>query len=160
MRIVPARLDEPDAVKLTDEVQQEYARRYGEGPGDITPLEPAMFEPPRGLFLLAYDDDGVPVATGAWRTQEDAEEGYSVGDGELKRMYVIPSARGQGLARRILALLEDDARAAGRARMVLETGIAQPEALQLYASSGYEPTATKFGAYRFKDSSRCMAKTL
>lgn len=159
MRIVPARLDEPDAVKLTDEVQQEYAWRYGEGDGDITPLEPAMFEPPLGLFLLAYDD-GIPVATGAWRSQEDTDEGYAVGDGELKRMYVIPSARGQGLARRILAMLEDDARAAGRVRMVLETGTAQPEALGLYTSSGYTLTDQKFGVYRFKESSRCLVKLL
>ncbi len=74
-------------------------------------------------------------------------------------MYVIPEARGLGLARRILAALEADARAAGRTRMVLETGTAQPEAIALYTSSGYAPCA-KFGHYREYENSRCYAKSL
>ncbi|MFF5422553.1 GNAT family N-acetyltransferase, partial [Streptomyces misionensis] len=61
--------------------------------------------------------------------------------------------------RRILAALEDDARAAGRTRMVLETGTRQPEAIALYASSGYSP-CEKFGHYRTYESSRCYAKPL
>ncbi|GAA3372450.1 GNAT family N-acetyltransferase [Streptomyces sannanensis] len=158
IRRVP--FDHPDAVKLNDEVQLEYAERYAEdGEGDLTPLAPAMFDPPHGLFLVAYGEEDRPVATGGWRSQEGNPEGYSDGDAELKRMYVIPTARGNGLARRILAALEDDARAAGRARMVLETGTKQPEAIALYTSSGYEP-CPKFGYYRDYDNSRCYAKPL
>ncbi|MGH3313138.1 MAG: GNAT family N-acetyltransferase [Streptomyces sp.] len=158
MRIVRVRYDHPDAMKLNDDVQQEYAERYDDE-GDITPLDPAMFEPPHGLYLMAYDDDGRPVATGGWRSQHRNEEGYSDGDAEIKRMFVVREARGLGLARRILAVLEEDARAAGRTRMVLETGTAQPEAIALYVSSGYEPTG-KFGLYRFEAASRCYAKPL
>ncbi|MER7107408.1 GNAT family N-acetyltransferase [Streptomyces sp. NPDC000229] len=150
--------DHPDARKLNDMVQLEYAERYGDE-GDLTPLDPTMFRPPRGLYLIAYDTDDRPVATGGWRTQDANDEGYADGDAELKRMYVVPEARGLGLARRILAALEDDARAAGRTRMVLETGDAQPEAIALYTSSGYEPCA-KFGYYREYESSRCFAKPL
>lgn len=150
--------DHPDARKLNDMVQLEYAERYGDE-GDLTPLDPTMFRPPRGLYLIAYDAGDRPVATGGWRTQDENDEGYADGDAELKRMYVIPEARGLGLARRILAALEDDARAAGRTRMVLETGDAQPEAIALYTSSGYEPCA-KFGYYREYESSRCFAKPL
>ncbi|GHI89219.1 GNAT family N-acetyltransferase [Streptomyces xanthophaeus] len=156
LRAVP--YDHPDAVKLNDQVQLEYEARYG-GEGDLTFLDPAMFAPPRGLYLLAYDATGAPVASGGWRTQDLSEEGYADGDAELKRMYVIPEARGLGLARRILAELEQDARAAGRLRMVLETGDQQPEAIALYASEGYA-MVTKFGYYRLYDSSRCMAKPL
>ncbi|MFD8772934.1 MULTISPECIES: GNAT family N-acetyltransferase [unclassified Streptomyces] len=148
----------PDAIKLNDRVQLEYAERYGDD-GDVTPLDPTMFDAPRGLYLIAYDDGGTPLATGGWRTQERNDEGYSDGDAELKRMYVTPEARGLGLARRILAALEDDARAAGRSRMVLETGLKQPEAIALYASSGYTP-CNKFGHYRFEELSRCFAKAL
>ncbi|MFF8291044.1 GNAT family N-acetyltransferase [Streptomyces sp. NPDC016309] len=158
MIIQSSSFDHPDARKLNDMVQLEYAERYGDE-GDLTPLDPVMFRPPRGLYLLAYDSGGRPVATGGWRTQDENEEGYSDGDAELKRMYVVPEARGLGLARRILAALEDDARAAGRTRMVLETGDAQPEAIALYVSSGYEPCA-KFGYYREYESSRCFAKPL
>jgi GNAT superfamily N-acetyltransferase len=158
MNIRPRPFDHPDAVKLNDQVQLEYAERYGDE-GDITPLDAAMFAPPRGLYLLAYDEQDRPTGTGGWRSQERNAEGYSDGDAEIKRMYVIPEGRGGGLARRILAALEADARAAGRTRMVLETGDQQPEALALYRSSGYT-TCTKFGHYRMYDSSICMAKPL
>ncbi|MEU5715417.1 GNAT family N-acetyltransferase [Streptomyces sp. NPDC020403] len=158
MIIQPRPFDHPDAVKLNDQVQLEYAERYGDE-GDVTPLDAAMFDPPRGLYLLAYDEQGSPVATGGWRSQERNAEGYSDGDAEIKRMFVIPEGRGRGLARRILAALEADARAAGRTRMVLETGDQQPEAIALYTSSGYT-LCSKFGHYREYPSSICMAKPL
>ncbi|MGR6970962.1 GNAT family N-acetyltransferase [Streptomyces cynarae] len=158
MNIRRASFDHPDAVKLNDLVQAEYHVRYGDG-GDATYLDPAMFVPPVGLYLIAYDEQERPVATGGWRSQEKNDEGYEDGDAELKRMFVMEEMRGRGLARRILAALEEDARAAGRTRMVLETGTKQPEAVALYTSSGYEPCA-KFGYYRFYESSLCFAKPL
>lgn len=158
MLIRPVPYDHPDAVKLDAEVQAEYQVRYGDG-GDATFVDPAHFAPPAGLYLIAYDEHGRPLATGGWRSQEAGDEGYLDGDAELKRMYVIPEARGLGLARRILARLESDARTAGRTRMVLETGSKQPEAVALYTSSGYEPCA-KFGYYRFHELSLCFAKPL
>ncbi|MYR63566.1 GNAT family N-acetyltransferase, partial [Streptomyces sp. SID625] len=136
----------------------QYTVRYGDG-GDATHLDPADFRPPHGVYLIAYDGDGTPVATGGWRSQDQNAEGNEDGDAELKRMFVIESMRGRGLARRILAALEEDARAAGRVRMVLETGDQQPEAIALYTSSGYEPCA-KFGYYREYESSLCYAKPL
>ncbi|MET8556822.1 GNAT family N-acetyltransferase [Streptomyces sp. NPDC004959] len=159
MQIRPVPYDHPDAVKLNDQVQLEYAERYGDD-GDMTPLDAAMFTPPRGLYLLAYDERERPVATGGWRSQDTNEEGYTDGDAELKRMYVIREARGLGLARRVLALLEEDAREAGRTRMVLETGTMQPEAVALYLSSGYTPAPAKFGLYREYDTSLCYVKSL
>ncbi|MFB7599128.1 GNAT family N-acetyltransferase [Streptomyces sp. NPDC056160] len=158
MLIRPVAFDHPDAVKLNDEVQAEYHVRYGDG-GDATHLDPADFRPPNGVYLIAYDEDGTPVATGGWRSQDKNAEGNEDGDAELKRMFVVESMRGRGLARRILAALEDDAREAGRVRMVLETGDQQPEAIALYTSSGYEPCA-KFGYYREYESSLCYAKAL
>ncbi|WP_030317563.1 GNAT family N-acetyltransferase [Streptomyces sp. NRRL B-3229] len=156
IRRVP--FDHPDAVKLNDQVQAEYHVRYGDG-GDATELAPADFQPPNGVYLIAYDALDSPVATGGWRAQDANGEGNLDGDAELKRMYVIEQMRGRGLARRVLAALEEDARAAGRLRMVLETGTKQPEAIALYTSSGYEPCA-KFGYYRHYEDSRCFAKPL
>ncbi|MGA5020607.1 GNAT family N-acetyltransferase [Streptomyces griseoincarnatus] len=158
MEIRPVPYDHPDAVKLDAAVQAEYDIRYGDG-GDATPMDPADFRPPTGIYLIAYDALGVPVASGGWRVQDANEEGNRDGDAELKRMYVVEEMRGRGLARRILAALEEDARAAGRVRMVLETGTKQPEAIALYTSSGYEP-CEKFGYYRFHEDSRCYAKNL
>ncbi|MFE3143715.1 GNAT family N-acetyltransferase [Streptomyces scopuliridis] len=159
MRIRQVSFGHADAVKLNSRVQLEYAERYGNGDeGDVTPLGPSMFEPPQGLYLVVYEE-GIPVATGGWRSQDENDEGYANGDAEIKRMYVIPEARGHGLARRLLATLEDNARAAGRTRMVLETGINLTEAISLYVSNGYGP-CTKFGHYRFDELSRCYAKPL
>ncbi|MYR42482.1 GNAT family N-acetyltransferase [Streptomyces sp. SID5910] len=158
MNIRRVAFDHPDAVKLNDEVQAEYDLRYGDG-GDATQLDAADFAPPNGLYLVAYDENDVPVASGGWRCQDANGEGNRDGDAELKRMFVIEQVRGRGLARRILAALEEDARAAGRTRMVLETGTKQPEAVALYLSSGYEP-CEKFGYYRFHEESLCYAKAL
>ncbi|PAZ14602.1 GNAT family N-acetyltransferase [Streptomyces sp. SA15] len=158
MNIRRVSFDHPDAVKLNDQVQAEYHVRYGDG-GDATPLDPSDFDPPNGVYLIAYDDNDTPVATGGWRSQDSNGEGNLDGDAELKRMYVVDAMRGRGMARRMLAELEEDARAAGRRRMVLETGTEQPEAIALYTSSGYEP-CVKFGYYRFHEASRCYAKAL
>ncbi len=150
------RYDHPDAVLLTERVQREYIERYGDR--DRTPVDPEQFAPPRGCFLVCYHD-GEPVATGGWRAMDASPEGYADGDAELKRMYVVPEARGRGLARRILAELEADAAAAGRLRMVLESGSRQPEALALYRSCGYT-AVSKFGIYRDEPLSVCLGRAL
>jgi len=148
--------DHLDAVRLVEEVQEEYVRRYG-GP-DATPTAPGEFAPPRGLFVVGYVD-GVPAVCGGWRAREGDEDSFADGDAEIKRMYVAPGLRNRGLARALLAELERTAAAAGRRRMVLETGYAQPEAINLYASSGYT-TIAGFGLYRDHDGNRCYAKLL
>ncbi|WP_306323945.1 MULTISPECIES: GNAT family N-acetyltransferase [unclassified Streptomyces] len=152
----PRSYGHPDAVALSDQVQAEYRKRFGYD--DFTDLHPTHFDPPHGLFLVAYDT-GEPVASGGWRAQERDGAGYADGDAELKRMFVVERARGRGLARRILAALEDSARDAGRTRMVLETGVHLPEAIRLYESSGYRPTPP-FGPFRAYDDSRFYAKPL
>lgn len=151
------RYDDPAAVRLNELVQQEYAERYGDG--DLTPMAAGHFDPPQGLYLVAFDAGGEPVASGGWRAQDANPEGHEDGDAELKRMFVIRRARRQGLARRILAELETAAAAAGRTRMVLETGSRQPEAIALYESCGYTPVR-KFGYYRHEELSVCLGKRL
>src|SRR5262245_45807240 len=147
----------PDAVKLNKLAQLEYVSHYGEE--DTTPVDCTMFEPPNGLYLVAYNHEGQPVASGGWRSQEENDEGYSAGDAEVKRMFVVPEARGKGIARCILASLEQSACAAGRTRMVLLTGIEMPEAISLYLSTGYRP-CPNFGHYRKHENTRCFAKPL
>jgi GNAT superfamily N-acetyltransferase len=139
----------PDATRLITALQADYIARYG-GP-DETPVDPAEFAPPSGTFVLAYLN-GVAVAMGGYRLRSSE-------DAEIKRMYVDPSMRGQGYARRVLAALEDRARAAGLSRLVLETGERQPEAIALYQSSGYRPIEG-FGYYRDMPLSVCFGKSL
>jgi GNAT superfamily N-acetyltransferase len=132
----PVPYEHSDARLLIAEVQQEYVQRYG-GPDD-SPLETGQFEPPSGLFVLAYVG-GEPVGTGAWRRL--GADRISVADvasaGEIKRMYIRAHCRGNGYARAMLDHLEQTARAAGLEWLVLGTGLAQPEAISLYRSSGY-----------------------
>lgn len=65
---------------------------------------------------------------------------------EAKRMYVRPWARGRGVARAILARLEEEARSRGVIRLVLETGDAQLAAIRLYERAGFTRCGA-FGAY-------------
>ncbi len=146
----------PDAAFLVEEVQAEYVARYGGR--DETPIEAAYFEAPRGAFFVGYLHDD-PVATGAWRRREDVDFKGRVLGAEIKRMYVVPRARHQGLARAMLTRLEETARAAGAETMLLETGLRQPEAISLYESSGYLEIPG-FGFYRDEPISHCMARLL
>ncbi len=148
VRIEVRTYDHPDAVALIADVQQEYVVRYGEV--DLTPVDPAEFAPPRGLFLVAYVDDE-PAACGGWRAHGT--------DVELKRMYVRPSFRGRGLARAVLAELERTAAEAGHTRLILETGQRQPEAIALYTSAGYTPVPA-FGYYADAPEAVHLGKTL
>ncbi|GLZ41719.1 GNAT family N-acetyltransferase [Actinokineospora sp. NBRC 105648] len=149
MRIESRQYDHPDAVKLIDEVQQEYVIRYGGV--DETPVDPAEFAPPLGLFLVGYLDD-VPLVTGGWRRHDESSV-------EMKRLYVSPSARGKGLARAMLAELEIAAAEAGYRNLILETGSKQPEAIALYLSSGYT-RITPFGFYADAPEAQHLGKDL
>ncbi|WP_198680450.1 GNAT family N-acetyltransferase [Lentzea terrae] len=133
------------------DLQQVYVDRYGDV--DVTPVDPAQFAAPLGYFVIGYLDD-VPVTCGGWRVSDEL-----AGAAEIKRMYVVDAARGQGLSRLVLAHLEVTAREAGLERMVLETGLRQPEAISLYTSSGYE-RIDNFGVYRDHPESRCFGKPL
>ena len=160
LRIERVDYGHPDAMQLIAEVQAEYVVRYG-GP-DKTPLDPLMFVPPLGSFFVGYlplDRTERPAATGAWRVHDDVEAFGTRRTAEIKRMYVVPPARAAGLARRVLAHLETTAAAEGAEAMILETGTAQPEAIALYTSSGYEPIPS-FGYYKDEPLNRCFAKLL
>lgn len=136
IRVQEATFGDPEVQKLVAEALAELSARYG-GSGDDTPLAPTDFDPPAGRFFVAADGD-VLVGCAGWRAHGP--------DAELKRMFTLASARGRGVARRLLAAIEDSARAAGRERVILETGSKQPEAIALYESAGYE-RIPNFGYY-------------
>lgn len=146
----------PDAALLVEQVQQEYLALYGLR--DETPIDPSHFDDPHGDFLVGYVE-GRPVATGAWRWRTDVVVDGCTLTAEVKRMYVVPRMRGAGLGRAMLAHMEESARATGAEAMVLETGIRQPEAIELYESSGYRPIAG-FGFHKDVPLSRSMARSL
>ena len=135
-------------------MQQEYVRRYG-GEGDTAPVDTTEFDGPNGRFFMVYVDD-VPAAMGGWRRHAPLAEWD---DAEIKRMYVRPAYQGRGLARLILAELERTALVAGITRLILETGLAQPEAIALYRSAGYADIPA-FGYYADEPDSVHLGKTI
>lgn len=143
------RYDSDDAQCLIAELQQEYVERYG-GP-DATPVDADEFEPPHGAFFLARVADEVVGCAGMRR--------HSDTDVEVKRMFVRRPFRGRGWSRPLLSLIEDEARALGFGRILMETGLGQPEAMNLYETSGYQ-LVPGFGHYRDAPGNRCYAKSL
>ena len=96
--------------------------------------------------------DGQPVGCGAFKEFSDDTV-------EVKRMYVTPECRGNGIASQILLELEAWARELKYPKSVLETGIRQPEAIQLYLKNGYK-RIPNFGQYNGINNSVCFEKKL
>ncbi len=135
MRIEERAWDDPDVQRLSTDQQTEIRARYG---GKLEPGRPPSAADV-AVVLLASDDDGTPLGCGALRPLDD-------GAVEVKRMYVVPAARGRGVGRAVLAGLEDAARARGWTTLRLETGPLQPEAVALYTGAGYRAIGP-FGGY-------------
>jgi len=135
LHVSPAAWDDPDVQRLTAAQQVELRARY-DGAGEPgTPPSAADVS----VVLLARDEHGIALGCGALRRLgEDAAE--------VKRMYVVPEARGRGVSKALLRGLEDAAAARGWSTLRLETGPRQPEAIGLYERAGYRPIAA-FGAY-------------
>ena len=91
--------------------------------------EPHEVTPPAGLFLVAYLR-GEPVGCGAVKHHPGEAS-------EIKRMWVAEPARGLGIARRLLAELENDAVTSGASTAHLETNKTLVEAIALYRTAGY-----------------------
>jgi GNAT superfamily N-acetyltransferase len=124
------RADSPDAVAMQEAFFAELRRRYPEREdASPPPVDPDQLVPPRGAWIVVRRD-GVPVGCAGIKPLDDEA-------GEIKRVYLAPEARGGGLARRLMAHLEDRARGLGYRILRLDTGSAQPEAYRLYTSLGY-----------------------
>jgi putative acetyltransferase len=101
--------------------------------------------------VVAYLDDQ-PAGCGAFKE-------FEPGVIEIKRMYVRPECRQQGVARAVLGELEKWAAELGYPAAVLETGKRQPEAIALYERSSYALTPN-YGQYVGVENSVCMRKEL
>ena len=105
----------------------ELNHRFPGGFDPGAPADPALYRLPQGVFLLA-DTPGCVALTrdGPMR-------------GEVKRLWVAPSARGQGLARRLMDAVEVQARAMGLRELRLDTNATLTEAVAMYARLGWTP---------------------
>jgi GNAT superfamily N-acetyltransferase len=153
----PEPYDGPLARSLVAALVVDVEERYA---GDEEPDDPEAewalavddVTQPRGVFLVAYLY-GRPVACGALRPFPEAGPGVA----EIKRMYTSPSARRRGVSRAVLARLESEAAGFGYRRLQLQTGLRQPEAMTLYAASGYH-RIPNFGTCAASELTACFAK--
>lgn len=108
------------------------------------------FEASRSGFWLAYCS-GLAVGCVGVRPLDTHTA-------ELKRMYVLPAFRCQGIGQTLLKTAEAAAIAWGYTKICLETGEAQPESIRLYTRLGFQPIPC-FGKYTDPES-RCYLKCL
>ncbi len=128
--------DAPEAARLIAALDADLRLRY---PGLPTHgIDPDTLRQSGGVFVVAWLD-GQPAACGAFRPIDAATI-------EIKRMFVEPGYRRRGLSRVLLAHLEALAAERGFTRVILETGVAQPEAIALYEATGYTPIE-RYGEY-------------
>ena len=128
--------DDPLAEPLLIELAEEYDNRYGTFFGESASVEirryPAeAFAAPSGAFVVLLRA-GVPIAGGAFKRFDEHTS-------ELKRIWTAATHRRQGLARLVVAELENESRRRGYSRVFLTTGPRQPEAKALYLRTGYTP---------------------
>lgn len=112
---------------MVAEMEPLYGRIDVAGAPTATPED---FSAARGGAFVVGFDGGEPVCGGGVKRLPD-------GACEIKRMYVVPSARGRGLGRDLLDALEDAARSLGFTVTRLDTGEHQPHAERMYREAGY-----------------------
>ncbi len=124
--------DHPDAQRCLRAYYAELHERFDTGfdPLRSTLPDPGELRPPKGLFLVARLH-GEPIGCVGMKLPVNAATA------EIKRMWVSPSARGLGLARRFLAELESRAAKHGRDTLRLDTNKALTAAINLYRSAGF-----------------------
>jgi GNAT superfamily N-acetyltransferase len=116
----------PPASELIDAVLAEYDEVAGRALSGGPSATPEDFSPPGGAYVVGFVD-GVPACGGGIKALPGRKA-------ELKRMYVAPPFRGQGLGRALLAALEDAARELGHRAVRLDS---QAATWPLYRSAGY-----------------------
>lgn len=144
MEIVLAavRPDSPDGLTALRAYASELARRWPDKAPNPTSTEefladdPLALAPPGGVFVVATQADRVVGCAGLRLEGVDVPPGA----GEIKRMWVDPGVRGQGLGTRLLAHLTELAREAGLRRLVLDTADDLVEARALYVRAGFVET--------------------
>lgn len=144
-----APLQNQDALNLIQALDAELLQRYPAN--NVHTLDLQKTNSHNSVFLVGYIEEQA-VACGAISQLSD-------GIAEIKRVYVKPQARGQGLSKLLLKRLEQEALQMGFTTLRLETGTRQPESLGLYRNAGYIDIP-KFGEYVNDPFSICMEKKL
>jgi GNAT superfamily N-acetyltransferase len=125
----------------------------------------AMDEAVRTRLSTALATDQADLIEVVIASENGADLGHAAlralpsGGYEVKKVYVVPEARGRGISRLLMTAVEDVAREMGESRILLQTGLKQREAIALYESTGYEHVEA-FAPYDGLENLVFMAKAL
>ncbi len=147
IRLAEEPYDGPGGQTLVPAYVEEIRAMYQDWTPEVPPrLTPRDVEPPNGRWLVAYRG-AQPIGCAALKRLDDSTA-------EIKRVYVAPEARGTGVARALLARLEEIAQTVGYDRLRLDTGARQRASVALFTSIGYEQipdyNGNPVGAYWFE----------
>ena len=122
---------DPRAVVCLEAYYEELARNLKSGFDVNLSADPEAsdMEHPRGAFLLAMLD-GMPIGCIGLK---GTDKGYA----ELKRLWIVPSARGMGLAKRMMTEAENEARGLGIKCLRLDTNSVLSDAVAMYHKLGW-----------------------
>lgn len=95
---------------------------------------PGAYAPPMGRLLLAGEPGH---ASGCIALRPLATPGVPAGAAEVKRLYVKPTARSEGLGARLVERLVAEARAIGYRTLMLDTLASMQAAQALYRRFGF-----------------------
>jgi GNAT superfamily N-acetyltransferase len=129
--VVAESIDTSGALAIVHAASDELQQRYG-GDGDNQHLSVDELRPPLGIFLVARHDRHLVGGVGL-RSIADPDLHFA----EVKRLWVRPDLRREGIGLVLMKEIESRARELGYLTLYLETGPAQPEALALYRSNGW-----------------------
>ena len=124
-------IDTSGALAIVHAASDELQQRYG-GEGDNAHLDFGELRPPTGLFLVARNNRHLVGGVGLRSIGEP-----TLGFAEVKRLWVRPDLRREGIGLMLMKEVERHARELDYVTIYLETGPAQPEALALYRSNGW-----------------------
>ena len=146
LRIEKTGAENPDFIQLVKQLDADLAERDGK----------------EHLFYDQYNRiDGIKYVVVAYEMENPvgcgAIKAYGPDTMEIKRMFVVPQSRRQGVAGNILSALENWAATLSFERCILETGKNQPEAIALYLKSGYN-VISNYGQYANVENSICFEK--
>jgi putative acetyltransferase len=141
----------PEALFLLREAAVEARRLYADLIDPAAPMPTNDPPQPGSIYLIAFLAES-PVGCGALRKIDTITA-------EVRRMYVLSSARRAGIGRALLIRLEREADKLGYTLLKLETGNRQQAALAFYESYGFT-RIPPFGPYVNNPISVCYAKKI
>ena len=148
LKLIRTNSNNKDFIKLVNQLDKELTIRDGDEHDfydQFNKIDNIKY------VVVAYENEK-PISCGAIKE-------FDTETMEVKRMFTQVDVRGKGIASKVLDELEKWTTELGYQKCILETGVRQPEAIQLYTKSGYK-LIENYGQYKGVENSRCFEKIM